>query len=438
MYVSSENTIILGAGVTGLATSWASGHPVYEACENPGGICASYYMRPKEQEVLTTCPEDEEAYHFEYGGGHWIFGGDSTIIQFINSVTPIKSYARRSSVYFHEQDLYVPYAIQNHLGYLGKDTASQALTEITSSSKKVPETMGEWLVQSFGQTLTDLFFGPFHEAYTAGLWTRIAPQDAYKSPVNVSLAVRGAFEKTPPVGYNTKFVYPQAGLNVMAQKMAAKCDVRYGKKAVKIDIEQKKVLFEDGTGAGYEKLISTLPLNQMLTMTGLEVDAEPDPYTSVLVLNIGATKGAKCPNDHWLYNTNTVSGFHRVGFYSHVDKYFLPLSSREEANRVSIYVEKAYLGGQKPTETEIEQYCQTVVKELQDWGFIDEAEVVHPTWVDVAYTWSWPGSTWKPQAIKKLEEYDIYPVGRYGRWIFQGIADSLRDGFYVGASFKHQ
>lgn len=24
----------------------------------------------------------------------------------------------------------------------------------------------------------------------------------------------------------------------------------------------------------------------------------------------------------------------------------------------------------------------------------------------------------------------------YGRWIFQGIADSVRDGFYAGASFK--
>jgi hypothetical protein len=27
-------------------------------------------------------------------------------------------------------------------------------------------------------------------------------------------------------------------------------------------------------------------------------------------------------------------------------------------------------------------------------------------------------------------------VGRYGRWIFQGIADSLRDGLFVGAALR--
>jgi hypothetical protein len=78
-----------------------------------------------------------------------------------------------------------------------------------------------------------------------------------------------------------------------------------------------------------------------------------------------------------------------------------------------------------------------VVQELQDWGFIQDAEVVHPTWVDVAYTWSWPGSTWKQQAIQTLEKHGIYPIGRYGRWIFQGIADSLKDGFFVGAGLRN-
>ena len=35
-----------------------------------------------------------------------------------------------------------------------------------------------------------------------------------------------------------------------------------------------------------------------------------------------------------------------------------------------------------------------------------------------------------------MEEHGIYQVGRYGRWIFQGIADSIKDGFFAGASFK--
>jgi hypothetical protein len=43
-----------------------------------------------------------------------------------------------------------------------------------------------------------------------------------------------------------------------------------------------------------------------------------------------------------------------------------------------------------------------VVAELQDWGFIGEVLMVDPTWIDVAYTWSWPGSSWKQQALAAL------------------------------------
>lgn len=381
---------------------------------------------------MPATPEDGEAYRFEIGGGHWIFGGDPLVLRLIRSLAPVKSYARRSSVYFSREGLYVPYPLQNHLGYLGKEIAVRALTEMGSAPKGKPRTMAEWLEQNFGKTLTELFFAPFHELYTAGLWTRIAPQDTYKSPVDFSLAVRGAFDKTPPVGYNVTFVYPIEGLNTLARRMAGRCQVRYRKEVVRVDVRRKEVHFTDGSGVRYETVISTLPLNRMMEITGLEVETEPDPYTSVLVLNIGAVRGPKCPDDHWLYVVGSRSGFHRVGFYSNVDASFLPASSRADGDRVSIYVERAYVGGEKPTAGEIEAYSQDVVQELHEWGFIRQAEVIDPTWIDVAYTWSWPGSRWRQQALKILEEHQIYQVGRYGRWVFQGIADSIRDGILAG------
>jgi hypothetical protein len=80
--------------------------------------------------------------------------------------------------------------------------------------------------------------------------------------------------------------------------------------------------------------------------------------------------------------------------------------------------------------------CSEIVRELEEWGWIKAAEVVDATWIDVAYTWSWPGSHWKQKALQVLERYDIYQVGRYGRWIFQGIADSIRDGLMSGAALR--
>jgi protoporphyrinogen oxidase len=426
---------ILGGGMTGLAAGVASGLPIFEAVDAPGGICSSYYIRPGEKQHLREAPDDGEVYHFEIGGGHWIFGGDPTVLRFIDSLTPVKSYARRSSVYFREKNLYVPYPLQNHLRCLSPEIASSALAEMAQPQGEF-RTMKEWLQQSFGPTLCELFFYPFHDLYTAGLYEKIVPQDAYKSPVNLSLAIRGALNEAPPVGYNVTFVYPGEGLNTLAQRMAERCDVRYGKCAQKIDVRDKTVYFTDGSAVSYDTMISTLPLNKMLTMTGLEVDAQPDPYTSVLVLNIGAQRGEACPDDHWLYNPDAKSGFHRVGFYSNVDPFFLPKSAQERSDRLSIYVERAYVGGTKPSEAEIAKYSADVVQELQEWGFITNAEVVDPTWIEVAYTWAYPSSPWKQQALRILEEHGVYQIGRYGRWIFQGIADSIKDGFFVGASFK--
>ena len=432
-----KKTLILGGGVTGLAAGSVSGLKVYEAQQVPGGICSSYYLKSGSKEPLFNRPEDGEAYRFEIGGGHWIFGGDPKVLNYINSIVPTKSYSRKSAVYFSKKELYVPYPIQNNLAYLGKDIAEQSLKEIVNSPEGVPKTMADWIEKSFGKTLTELFFAPFHELYTAGLWTEIAPQDAYKSPVNPAVVRQGAFDKAPPaVGYNVTYVYPEEGLNTLAQRMALKCDINYDKRVSRISIDKKEVSFSNGSGANYDNLVSTLPLNKAMEMAGLEVDEEPAFYTSVLVLNIGATRGSKCPDDHWLYIPDSDSRFHRVGFYSNVDVSFLPQSSRKNNDRVSIYVERAYKNGQKPSDKEIETYSESVVNELKSWEFIQEAETVHPTWIDVAYTWSMPGSNWKELAISELKNHGVHQVGRYGRWIFQGIAESIKDGFIVGNSIS--
>lgn len=428
-----SDCIVLGGGITGLAAGYASGYPVYEARQAPGGICASYYMKPGDATRLHQRPAEEPAYRFEIGGGHWIFGGDPAIKRFMAELTPLQQYERHSGVYLPSREKHIPYPLQNHLHCFGDEVASEALVDMVNAPAQTEPTMDRWLHSHFGDTLFDLFFGPFHELYTAGLWKDIAPQDPYKSPATTEDVIRGAFGDVGEVGYNVEFLYPDGGLNMLMQRLAERCDVHYGKRAVDVDVEQKIVTFADGTRQSYDLLLSTLPLNRMIDMAGLATDARPDPYTSVLVLNIGAHRGAKCPDYHWVYVPESDSGFHRVGFYSNVDSDFLPQG--QSGDRVSIYVERAYQGDEgQPADNEINQYASQVVEELKEWGYISEVEVLDPTWIDVAYTWAWPDSTWRSEALEVLEDNDILMVGRYGRWTFQGIADSLRDGLFVGNS----
>ena len=440
--MSEPKTFILGAGMTGLAAGSVSGLPVFEARPDPGGICSSYYVRPGSSERLAEAPADGEAYRFEVGGGHWIFGGDPVVLRLIASLTPLERYERRSSVYLPQLDRFTPYPIQTHLRALGPETARRCLEEITALAARRPEivTLGDWLRASFGPTLCELFFEPFHALYAAGLTDQIAPQDAYKSPVDLRHVIRGAYtvegEAAPDVGYNATFAYPREGLDVLSRRLAARCDVRYGKRVVAVDLQRREVHFEDGAGLHYESLLSTLPLNVIQRLSGLETEARPCPGPAVLVVNLGAVRGPRCPDDQWVYVPQSGPGFHRVGFYNHVDPRFLPRSRREAKDRVSIYVEKAYPEGARPSPEETQAVTREVVEQLQAWGWIEAVEVTDPTWIDVAYTWSWPGSTWKGEALRKLEAQGVYSIGRYGRWLFQGIADSLRDGLYAGAAFR--
>ena len=438
-----EQVVILGAGVTGLAAGLASGVPVYEGTRVPGGICASYYVVPGERERRHSVPSHGDAYRFEIGGGHWLWGGEPLVLRFIHGLAPLKSFTRKAAVYLPAQDLFVPYPIQNHLYHLGSKIAMQVLQEMLEATPANGSmvTLAEWLRAHFGQTLCQLFFDPFHKYYTAGLWQSIAPQDGSKSPLNISQALQGAFDKVPQAaGYNINFLYPIDGLNVLCQRMAQQCDIHYGRPVVQIDVHEKTILFDDGVRLPYKAILSTLPLNSVAQMAGLTVDSEPDPFTSVMVVNIGARKGPRCPQEHWVYIPQSKTGFHRVGFYSNVDPSFLPVSVRNNADRSGIYVEKAFRGGQRPSEAETESFCQAVVQELQAWGWIEDVEVADPTWIDTAYTWVWPRSRWQGETMCALEAYDIYQVGRYARWAFrvtdQGISQSIRDGFIAGASFK--
>ena len=433
---TSQDIFILGAGVTGLSAGYASGLPVYEAEEVVGGICTSYYMKPGSSKRLFNAPADGNAYPFEMGGGHWIFGGEREVKKLIAMLSPYKTYERKSSVYLPSQKRFVPYPLQNNLSFLDDTLAHKAFNEILNPPRRNIQTMKAWLEVNFGKTLSRLFFNPFHKLYTAGLYTRIAPQDSYKSPIHKEDILRGCEGNVRSVGYNTRFIYPQNGLDSLTRSLAKKCDINVGKKITKIDLQRKLVFFQDNSFVKFEKLISTLPLNKVIKMSDLKIGGKPFPSPSVLVVNIGAQKGNKCPDDHWVYVPKSQSGFHRVGFYSNVDPMFLPSKHRKKRDRVSIYVEKAYQEHTVLFPKEKNSVARQIIKELQDWGWIGEIDIFDPTWIETAYTWSWPNSAWRDEAIRVLEEHNVFQVGRYGRWVFQGIADSMKDGLEIGKKFS--
>lgn len=383
-------TIIIGAGMTGLAAGISSGFPVYEASDRPGGICRSIR---------------KDGFHFEEGGGHWIFGVDNLVLAFLRSIMPLKRYNRKAHALIDGK--LIPYPVQQHIGCVGNDVAADIMSR----------TMKDWLESAFGYDSCEQFFYGFNDMYTAGLYDKIAPQDTHKNPSSGS-------------GYNDVFYYPVGGLDVLADEMAKMADVRTGKRLVAIDTARKVAVFHGREEVHYDRIISTIPLDRMIRMARQDgVVDEPCPYTSVIVVNIGAEPGHRMPDSHWVYFPKSDFGFHRVGFYSNIDEKFAP------EGKVALYVEKAYRAGDAKHEDP--DFASNVIRELKIHGYIGNVMTAHTSLVETAYTWRWPGSTWIEDSLDWLAERDIYSIGRYGKWKFQGIAESIRDGLLYGAALRH-
>jgi protoporphyrinogen oxidase len=425
---------IIGGGMTGLAAGMASGFSILEGRDHPGGICASYECN---------------GYRFELGGGHWIFGGDAMVARLLAGASEVRSYRRRSAVLFlgaHQhtrelRNLMVPYPIQDNLFALPREIRDAALAEMLNGGPpNQPETMAAWLTQQFGGTLSRIFFEPFHERYTAGLFREIAPQDGYKSPIDKDQVRRGAERENTDAGYNATFLYPTRGLDRVSRWLSKHCDIEYGTAAIRIDPKARSFELSDRRTLPYDTIVATAPLNRIVEMTGLDDRVGPaDPYTSVLVLNLGVT----LPDTplarngyHWLYVPDSRSGFHRIGYYSNVDPLFLPTAYQDDPSRGALYVETAFPGGHCPPPAARRALIERIVDELQHSGLIDTVEAADPTWVDVAYTWRRPGSDWVSRAIQACHECNVEPAGRYGRWSFQGIAASLKEGLLLGSVLR--
>ena len=374
--------LILGAGVTGLSAGIKTGYPIYEASNHSGGICRSY---------------NKDGFEFSTGGGHWLFGRGQGL-DFIKTLVPLKEYERKAGVYYNHT---FPYPFQT--------TASKELEELHGDWQ--PQTLKESLVTKFGKEQCNIFFHPFNEKYTAGLYDRVIQDEDYKSP------------PAGGKGFCSTFCDPVNGLSDLVDKMASKCEgINYNTKAIGIRANDKVLMIQDKDGVKhqvqYKKLISTIPLNKLLWLCGQQDEAKRLPYTSVLVINIGAEPDINTPEEHWLYIPFCGSGFYRVGFYSNVD------SNNAPKGMVSLSVELAFLPGQ---DINIEEKTAQIITELQSWRWIGQVHVTDPTIVRCAYTWLYNRED-RDNALAWLKEHDIYSIGRYGKWKFQGMTDSIKDG----------
>jgi len=442
---STSKIVIIGGGISGLFCGLLTGAPIYEQNNYPGGLLASYCLNLHSGEKSHCRNKEEDAAFFEICGGHWLWGVDrnETIYRTLTRFSDFRRYLRRSSVYLSDYDLFIPYPLQYHIKYLPRDLRDKALEDIITSRREnryinfSKLTFAEFLKVAFGETLYKVFFEPYNYSYTAGLLYEVAPPRRIKIPDDIETIIKSSREDlSTVVGYNAYFYYPVIGLGPLAWKLydKTKCYLRH--KVTSIDVERRSLTINDNYVIKYDIAYAAIPLLDILRISGMRNFLKHhDPYTSVLVVNVLAKRGRKTPKDHWVYVSKSKSGFHRIGYYSNVDKMFLPARYRGE-EYVSVYIEKTFKGGFAPKNLNAE--VTKILSEVEELNFIGEVIAHDYNFVEIAYTWRRPDSTWVDDAIRILLNYNIVTIGRYANWgKVEGIVESMENAFKACSIFMH-
>ncbi len=401
-------TIILGAGLTGLgAAHHLPGAVIYEAKEHPGGHVYSHEQGGLHfDEGAHICHAKDEAWR------NRLFANANDVVHMTQSLV---------SNWWH--GFWLTYPVQNHLRDLPPELRIQALTQIITAQAaprdKAPANYDEWCRFQYGDFLTDRFYREYTDKY----WrTAMADMDTdwlagRLLPSQLERIIHGAIAPLDEKqSVFSSFHYPErGGFFAFFRKFYEEIDVRTGKKLVRVDPATRTVFFADGSSASYQRLISTMPVNDLVRAMpevpdDIRRDADSLRHTQMLGVNIVVDKPALVPH-HWFYIYDSDIDVSRVKVMSNVIPGSLP-------------------PGKTVLQTEIfRRDDESLAVEPLKWkavedmgrilGFDPDRDVGRVDHIMVSHSYTIP-TLGRQAAVDRLsrwlESKDIITAGLYGKW----------------------
>lgn len=412
---------ILGAGLSGLSAAYhLNGRRcvIYEREQTVGGLCRSYR---------------HGAFTFDYTG-HLLHLRDSYVKGLISELLPSgwTLHCRRASIY--SKGVYTPYPFQANLFGLPEETVRECLEGFMEAIGEPPtgDNFRDWVLSNFGRGIARHFLFPYNEklwrtdlAQLSTDWVSWAvPRPSLDE---VMRGARGCGNGS--YGYNASFLYPRTGgIIVLAEALAARLpEVQLGKEAVEIEARKKRLTFQDGSRCTYERIISTLPLPELLKRiidlpVHLREAGERLRYVSVYDVNLGVARG-NISDQHWVYFPEEEFPFYRVGFPMNFSASWGPPGTS------SLYAEISRLPGELLSS---EEAVEQIIGGLGRCGILQEDDELLARDVQrIPFAYVIHDEARRrvlPWILETLEGIGIHSIGRYGGWGYSGMEEALLDG----------
>ena len=417
--------LILGAGPTGLGAArrlhelgrqdWL----LLEGSSHPGGLAASFV--------------DDKGFTWDIGGhvqfSHYDYF-DKAMVEFLGEDGWLR-HQRESWVWM--RDRFIPYPFQNNIRRLPPadlDKCLQGLVQITREPKPRPENFGQWIDATFGPGLAEVFMRP----YNFKVWA-YAPEKMNAHWVGERVAVTDLGRVLQNLvhqrddlswGPNNTFQFPKRGgtgaiWNACAAQLPPERMV-LNARVDSIDLQKREVHTKDGRVFSYGKLISTLPLTELILMTGqhqltpLANEGLLHSSSNIIGLGLRGKPAPELATKCWMYFPEDNCPFYRVTVFSN----YSPKNVPDISSQWSLMAEVSE-STDKPVNqaTLIEDTIQGAI----DTRLIASRDEVISTWsYRAGYGYPTPGVE-RDRVLATLlpffEKHDVYSRGRFGAWKYE-------------------
>lgn len=202
------------------------------------------------------------------------------------------------------------------------DVKDMAPASKASGSRPAPANFHEFIHQVWGAGVAKHFAVPYNlKLWTVPLTEMETSWLGGRVPLpNLEEMIEGALRPVgPPVGPNARFGYPlRGGFQALMQGFLPhlRGEVRMGTRLTALHPAAKVAHFDDGSRIAYDRLISTIPLPELVRIIGDDAPsaihraAEGLRHVSVRCVNIGVGR-ADITDKHWIYYPEDTV-FHRI------------------------------------------------------------------------------------------------------------------------------
>jgi protoporphyrinogen oxidase len=324
---------------------------------------------------------------------------------------------------------FVPFPLQNNLHRL-PDTERAAcidgLRRLTAQRAK-PANFRAWIDDNFGEGIAELFMVP----YNLKVWAHpLELMGCQWVGDRVAVPALAAIEQAAQTldddiswGPNNTFRFPKTGGTgaVWAASLSEidAARVRMGDALVKVNPRTRSARLASGLEVSYEHLISTVPLDQVTRLAGLDVLSAATSqlrHSSTNVVGIGVV-GSPPPNlraKSWMYFPEATSPFYRVTVFSNYSPQNAPSGTWSLMAEVSESVFKP---------VDHSRVVETVVDGMLSVGLLEPQSQIASRWHTVL-PYGYPIPTIGrdlvlAEVLPALDEMGIHSRGRFGAWKYE-------------------